>query len=138
MVDGCQHFGGTCCLHIQAHSSTPKMRAGCSSETLVPTDYQTTRRNNPEDNHLHSCRRENLKTHIITLQTTLHCMPLGHGICFPLLHNSSQRINLNFSNFMLHGMNCLSCRICVLICFLIFHGYLFIDENHKYLSFYVK
>jgi hypothetical protein len=25
--------------------------------------YQTTRRNNPEDNHLHARRRENLKSH---------------------------------------------------------------------------
>jgi hypothetical protein len=26
--------------------------------------YQTTRRNNPEDSHLHTSRRENLKSHL--------------------------------------------------------------------------
>jgi hypothetical protein len=33
------------------------------SETSV-NFYQTTRRNNPEDSHLHSRRRENLKSHL--------------------------------------------------------------------------
>jgi hypothetical protein len=34
-----------------------------TSETSV-NFYQTTRRNNPEDSHLHTRRRENLKYHI--------------------------------------------------------------------------
>jgi hypothetical protein len=38
------------------------MEAAATSETSV-NFYQTTRRNNPEDNHLHSRRRENLKSH---------------------------------------------------------------------------
>jgi hypothetical protein len=38
------------------------MEAASTSETLV-NFYQTTRRNNPEDSHLHACR-ENLKSHI--------------------------------------------------------------------------
>jgi hypothetical protein len=38
------------------------MEAAFTSETLVNFS-QTTRRNNPEDNHLHTRRRENLKSH---------------------------------------------------------------------------
>jgi hypothetical protein len=40
------------------------MEAENSSETSV-NFYQTTRRNNPEDSHLHTRRRENLKSHIL-------------------------------------------------------------------------
>jgi hypothetical protein len=36
------------------------MEAACASETSV-NFYQTTRRKNPEDSHLHTRRRENLK-----------------------------------------------------------------------------
>jgi hypothetical protein len=39
------------------------MEAASTSETSV-NFYQTTRRNNPGDDHLHSRRRENLKSHI--------------------------------------------------------------------------
>jgi hypothetical protein len=38
------------------------MEAESISETSVHF-YQTTRRNNPEDSHLHTSRRENLKSH---------------------------------------------------------------------------
>jgi hypothetical protein len=34
-----------------------------TSETSI-TFYQTTRRNNPADSHLHARRRENLKSHL--------------------------------------------------------------------------
>jgi hypothetical protein len=37
------------------------MEAESTSETSV-NFYQTTRRNNPEDSHLHNRRRENLKS----------------------------------------------------------------------------
>jgi hypothetical protein len=39
--------------------------AASTSETLV-NFYQTTRRNNPEDSHLHTRRRENLKSNLTT------------------------------------------------------------------------
>jgi hypothetical protein len=39
------------------------MEAASTSETSV-NFYQTTRRNNPEDSHLHTRRRENLKSHV--------------------------------------------------------------------------
>jgi hypothetical protein len=38
------------------------MEAANTSETLVNV-YQTTRRYNPEDSHLHTHRRENLKSY---------------------------------------------------------------------------
>jgi hypothetical protein len=38
------------------------MEAASTSETWV-NFYQTTRRNNPEDSHLHTRRRENLKSY---------------------------------------------------------------------------
>jgi hypothetical protein len=52
LVEVFRHFRGACCFHHQ----------GDESETLV-NFYQTTRRNNPEGSHLHTCRRENLKSH---------------------------------------------------------------------------
>jgi hypothetical protein len=39
------------------------MEAACTSETSV-NFYQTTRRSIPEDSHLHSHRRENLKSRL--------------------------------------------------------------------------
>jgi hypothetical protein len=39
------------------------MEAARTSETLVQL-YQTTRCYNPEDSHLHTHRRENLKSHL--------------------------------------------------------------------------
>jgi hypothetical protein len=41
------------------------MGAASTSETSA-NFYQTTRRYSPEDNHLHSCRRENLKSNMRT------------------------------------------------------------------------
>jgi hypothetical protein len=38
------------------------MEAASTSEMLANV-YQTTQRNNPEDSHLHTRRRENLKSH---------------------------------------------------------------------------
>jgi hypothetical protein len=54
-----RRFRGVCCLHHQVDNM---MQAASTSETLV-NFYQTTRRNNPEDCHLHTRRRENLKSH---------------------------------------------------------------------------
>jgi hypothetical protein len=55
-------FRGACCLHLQRDES-PMMEAVSSSETSV-NSYQTTRRNNPEDSHLQTRRRENLKSRL--------------------------------------------------------------------------
>jgi hypothetical protein len=40
------------------------MEEASTSESSV-NFYQTTRRNNPEDSHLHTRRRENLKSHLV-------------------------------------------------------------------------
>jgi hypothetical protein len=45
------------------------MEAASTSETSV-SFYQTTRRNIPEDRHLLTHRRENLKSHLILLNLT--------------------------------------------------------------------
>jgi hypothetical protein len=42
------------------------MKATSTSETSV-NFYQTTRRNNPGDSHLHTHRRENLKSHSLII-----------------------------------------------------------------------
>jgi hypothetical protein len=51
------------CLHHQGDESL-MMEATITSETSV-NFYQTTLRKNPEDSHLHTRRRENLKSHKI-------------------------------------------------------------------------
>jgi hypothetical protein len=48
------------------------MEAASASETSV-NFYQTTRRNIPEDSHLHTPRRENLKFHHVTKYFTVIC-----------------------------------------------------------------
>jgi hypothetical protein len=49
------------------------MEAVSTSETSV-NFYHTTRHNNPEDSHLHTRRRENLKSYIIlNLYQTFNC-----------------------------------------------------------------
>jgi hypothetical protein len=45
-----------------SHIIAVMKKAASTSETSV-NFYQTTRRNNPEDSHLHSRRRKNLKSH---------------------------------------------------------------------------
>jgi hypothetical protein len=42
------------------------MEAASTSETSV-NFYQTTRHNNPDDRHLHTRRRKNLKSHLVNL-----------------------------------------------------------------------
>jgi hypothetical protein len=53
-------FQNACCLH---HQDDHPDDGGSASETSV-NFYQTTRRKNPEDSHLHTRRHENLKSHI--------------------------------------------------------------------------
>jgi hypothetical protein len=51
-------------LNMAVFWVTLMMEAARTSETLV-NFYQTTRRNNPEDSHLRTHRRENLKSYLI-------------------------------------------------------------------------
>jgi hypothetical protein len=51
LVEVYRRFRGACCLYHQGDLSL-----------MVVNFYQTTLRNNPEDGHLHTSRRENLKS----------------------------------------------------------------------------
>jgi hypothetical protein len=67
LVQISRRFRGAGCLHDQDVSIHPLMlEAAGTSETSV-NFYQTTRSNNPEDSHLHTRRRENLKSHLVNL-----------------------------------------------------------------------
>jgi hypothetical protein len=63
--DGCLLgcFKSACCLHHQG-DITLVMEAASTSEMSV-NFYQTTWRSNPEDSHLYTCCRENLKPHLV-------------------------------------------------------------------------
>jgi hypothetical protein len=63
VVETDQSFKGPCCLH---HQGALMMEAARTSATSV-NFYQTTRRYNPEDSHLRTHRRENLKSSIIII-----------------------------------------------------------------------
>jgi hypothetical protein len=56
-----RRFRRVCCLHHQGDDLM--IEAASTSEASV-IFYQTTRRDNPEDSHLHIRRRENLKSHL--------------------------------------------------------------------------
>jgi hypothetical protein len=60
LVEVYQHYRGPCCLH---HQVALMMVAARTSETLV-NFYQTARRYNPENSHLRTHRRENLKSYM--------------------------------------------------------------------------
>jgi hypothetical protein len=57
LVEGYRRFKNACCLLIAL-----MLEAARTSETLV-NFYQTTRRCNPEDSHLRTHHRENLKSY---------------------------------------------------------------------------
>jgi hypothetical protein len=73
MVEVYRRFRGSCCLHHQGDDvSYLMMEAASTSETSV-NFYQTTRRNNPEDSHLRTNRREKLKHRLwFLLETLIH------------------------------------------------------------------
>jgi hypothetical protein len=74
-------------FHLRLGLTALKMEAASTSETLV-NFYQTTLRNNPEDSHLHTRRRENLKSHL------LGCWPP-----FQFLYSCRVARNSAFGNF---------------------------------------
>jgi hypothetical protein len=57
------------CLLPPSSGIVLMMEAASTSETSVNL-YRTTQRNNPEDSHLHTCRRENMKSHLFLLLPT--------------------------------------------------------------------
>jgi hypothetical protein len=57
-------FGPKMAVFFLLQGDALMMEAARTSETLV-NFYQTTRRHNPEDSHLRTNRRENLKSYLI-------------------------------------------------------------------------
>jgi hypothetical protein len=65
LVEVYRRFRGACCLHHPGDRSgiiALMMEAANTSETSV-NFYQTAWRNDTEDSHVHTRRRENLKSH---------------------------------------------------------------------------
>jgi hypothetical protein len=70
LVEAYRRYRSAYRLHYQG---AVMMEAASTSETSV-NFYQTTRRNIPEDSHLHARRREKLKSHI-ELHGSGHIVP---------------------------------------------------------------
>jgi hypothetical protein len=75
LVEIYQRFRGPCCLHHQGDRSYEAAR---TPETLV-NFYQTSRRYIPEDSHLHTHRRENLKSYSVYLLIPIHIKILKYS-----------------------------------------------------------
>jgi hypothetical protein len=76
-----QRFRGMYCLHHQVDGAL-MMEAMQTSQTLV-NSYQTTRRYNPEDSHLHSHLRENLCTPSLVRAVDIHLYSWRAGFSSP-------------------------------------------------------
>jgi hypothetical protein len=75
LVGTCQRFRETYCLYLQPWRWL-NMETVCFSETLLSTD-ESTRRQNPEEQHRHPHCRENLKSHTVFL--CLHAITYSAG-----------------------------------------------------------
>jgi hypothetical protein len=85
LVEVYQRFGGPCCLHHQGDESP---------ETLVDF-YQTARHDNPEDNHLRTHRRENLKFYLYGSWRWKSTLKLTIGFnCSVMKLNSTQHTTI--------------------------------------------
>jgi hypothetical protein len=64
LVEVYRRFRGACYLHYQASIIVMIMMEAASTSETSANFYQITwSNNNPEDSHLHTRRRENLKSH---------------------------------------------------------------------------
>jgi hypothetical protein len=70
------------------------MEAASSSETSV-NFCQSTRRYNPEDSHLHTRRRKNLKPYMWTCIQEILCSNLNQAITAKLLRGFPQPVHTN-------------------------------------------
>jgi hypothetical protein len=71
--------------------------------------YQTTRRYNPEDSHLHTHRRENLKSYLLPCWTVPATGP------YPELDQSSPHIQQHFKYMYCNILFSYTCRISILV-----------------------
>jgi hypothetical protein len=65
LVEVYQRFRGPCCLHHQEDLLIALMMEAARTSETLENFYQTTRRYNPEDSHLRTHRRENLKSYLV-------------------------------------------------------------------------
>jgi hypothetical protein len=76
LVEVYRHFRGACCLHHQGDDRPDDggialiIETARTSETSV-SFYQTSRRNNLEDSHLHTPRRKDLRSQSSNVGTKL-------------------------------------------------------------------
>jgi hypothetical protein len=59
------------------------MMGATSTSEMSVNFYQTTRRNNPEDSHLHTRRRENPKSHLKELLPIILDVPVSSQALWP-------------------------------------------------------
>jgi hypothetical protein len=64
LLDVYRRLQRACCLHHQPLGLLVALMMEAASASEMPVNfYQTTRRNDTEDSHLHTRRRENLRSH---------------------------------------------------------------------------
>jgi hypothetical protein len=65
LVEVFQRFRSICCLYYQgAHSFIALMMEAANTSEMLVNVYQTTLSDNPEDSHLRTRRRANLKSYV--------------------------------------------------------------------------
>jgi hypothetical protein len=86
LVEIYRRFRDACCLYNQGDQASiiALITEGASTSETSANFYQTTRRNNPKDSHLHTRRRENLKSRIF-MSCSFHSLHMN----FPLPPHSS-------------------------------------------------
>jgi hypothetical protein len=71
LVEVCQCFRVSCCLHHQDDELLITLMEAARSSEMLANFYQTTRRYNPDDSHLRTHRHENLKSYCFLLLTVM-------------------------------------------------------------------
>jgi hypothetical protein len=91
--------------------------AASTSETSV-SFYQTTRCNIPEDSHLHTRRRENLKSHLVSVLLTAR--GLTSSLLRPLFFRQFSSFNVWSVNFIYSFQCRIACQCFIVVRCLLF------------------
>jgi hypothetical protein len=103
LVEFCRRFRGTCCFH---HISL-MMEAASTSEKSVYF-YQTTRRYNPEDSHIHTRHLENLESYKGTWVRNLARRPATVIKVFMSFLSPSKEMAVDYDRFLPHPFQFMS------------------------------